>query len=136
MSNFFYEKPEIIKESLLTEQAKNWALSFINPEKAKERWQKNPKLNSAQLRKYYHEVKSLEARVEAEGFEKMKPMIKMLKSKVAYACPSDGRDRKIPMEFRRYIETMVDHVEKKEDFMAFAKCFEAVVGYFYGEGGR
>ena len=66
----------------------------------------------------------------------MLPLIKMVKSKVAYACPSNGRDRKVPEEFRNYMELMINSIEYYKDFKAFSLCFEAVVGYFYGEGGR
>lgn len=143
MANYFYDDDakEKIKESLLTDQAKLWAESFINPKQAKERWQRNPKLPSAQLRKFHIEAKELEERVKnlakpAEDFEKLRPIVKMLKSKVAYACPITGRDRKVPEEFRKYIEEMVDNIEDWKDFRAFALCFESVVGFFYGQGGR
>ena len=69
-------------------------------------------------------------------FIMIRPLIKMLKSKVAYACPITGKDRKIPEEFRKYIEEMVDNIKDWKDFKAFALCFEAVVGFFYGQGGR
>jgi CRISPR type III-A-associated protein Csm2 len=71
-----------------------------------------------------------------DDFSKIRPLIKMLKSKVAYACPTTGSERKVPIEFRRYIEEMVDNIADERDFKAFALCFEAVVGFFYGEGGR
>lgn len=141
--SYFYEDEakEKIKEALLTDKAKAWAESFIKPKPPKEHWQRNPKLTSAQLRKFHIEAKELEERVKnienpVEEFSKIRPLVKMLKSKVAYACPTTGRDRKIPEEFRKYIEEMVDHVEDHKDFMAFALCFESVVGFFYGQGGR
>ncbi len=143
MSNYFYddERKEKIKENLLTDKAKEWAESFINPKQPKERWQRNPKLTSAQLRKFHIEAKSLEERIRnlkdpKEDFLKLRPLIKMMKSKVAYACPTTGTDRKVPEEFRRYIEEMVDNIEDCRDFKAFALCFESVVGFFYGQGGR
>ncbi|MGA1871281.1 MAG: type III-A CRISPR-associated protein Csm2 [bacterium] len=139
MSNYFYEDEdkEKIRESFLTDQAKAWAISFINAKQPKERWLRNPKLTSAQLRRFHIEAKELEERVKnIKDFKKIRPLIKMLKSKVAYACPTTGRDRKVPVEFRAYIEEMVDHIEDRKDFKAFALCFESVVGYFYGEGGR
>lgn len=141
MASYFYDDESNIKESLLTDKAKSWAESFINPKRPKERWQRNPKLTSAQLRRFHIEAKALEERVKNldnpnEDFPKIRPLIKMLKSKVAYACPTTGYDRKVPEEFRRYIEEMVDHVEDAKDFRAFALCFESVVGFFYGQGGR
>ncbi len=143
MTNYFYadEDKKIIKESLLTDQAKKWAESFINPKSPKDRWQRNPKLTSAQLRRFHIEAKTLEERVKnlddsENEFSKIRPLIKMLKSKVAYACPTTGMDRKVPDEFRKYIEEMVDNIEDSKDFKAFALCFESVVGFFYGQGGR
>jgi len=129
--SFFYEEKSgqwVICEELLTSDAQAWAKSFLKV---------RPPLKSAQLRRFYHDVKSLEAKVTSEDeFIRNRPLIKMLKSKVAYACPIPGKDRKIPVEFRRYIEKMVDYIDDYEDFKAFCLCFEAVVGYFYGEGGR
>lgn len=141
MANYFYEEKDKIKEGLLTNRAKEWAESFINPKQPTDRWQRNPKLTSAQLRKFHIEAKELEERVKNlenpdEEFPKLRPLVKMLKSKVAYACPTTGRDRKVPEEFRKYIEEMVDNVDGYKDFKAFALCFEAVVGFFYGQGGR
>ncbi len=141
MENYFYEdeKKEIIKVGFLDNAARNWAKSFIDPKQPKDYRQRNPKLTSAQLRKFHIEAKELEERVKNlpdEEFPKLRPLVKMLKSKVAYACPNTGKDRKVPDEFRKYIEEMVDNINDRKDFMAFALCFEAVVGFFYGQGGR
>lgn len=143
MSKYFYEDEarEVINEKLLTDKAKSWAESFINPKQPADRWQRNPKLTSAQLRKFHIEAKELEERVKNlknpdEEFPKLRPLVKMLKSKVAYACPNTGKDRKVPEEFRKFIEDMVENINDRKDFMAFALCFEAVVGFFYGQGGR
>jgi CRISPR type III-A-associated protein Csm2 len=143
MTNYFYEdeKKEMIKENLLTDKARAWAESFIKPVQPRERWQRNPKLTSAQLRKFHIEAKELEERVKnldnpGEDFLKLRPLVKMLKAKVSYSCPITGQDRKVPEEFRKYIEEMVDNIEDIRDFKAFALCFESVVGFFYGQGGR
>ena len=143
MANYFYddEIKEKIKEPLLVDRAKAWAESFIRPRQPKERGPRNPKLTSAQLRRFHAEAKALEERIknlddQKDEFAKIRPLIKMLKSKVAYACPITGTDRKVPEEFRKYIEEMVDNVEDAKDFKAFALCFESVVGFFYGQGGR
>ncbi len=144
MENYFYEdegRKERLKEKFLTTEAKKWAKSFINPKFPTDRRDRNPRLASAQLRRFHMEAKTLEARVEVlekpnEEFLKLRPIVKMLKSKVAYACPIPGRDKKVPEEFRRYIEEMVDNINDYKDFKAFCLCFESVVGFFYGEGGR
>ena len=143
MTNYFYEDmaKKTIKESLLTGKAMSWAESFIHPKTPKENWKKNDSLKSTQLRKFHIEAKSLEDRINnmedpEKQFIMIRPLIKMLKSKVAYACPINGKDRKVPEEFRKYIEEMVDNIQDLKDFKAFALCFEAVVGFFYGQGGR
>lgn len=143
MVHYFFQDVDksTIKEQFLTGDAVKWAKSFIFPSRPSEKFHVNPKLNSAQLRKFHNEAKELEERIKnladpEKDFVKIRPMVKMLKSKVAYACPSNGRDRKVPEEFRKFIEVMVDNIEDHKDFRAFALCFEAVVGFFYGEGGR
>ena len=142
MKNYFYadDDKEIIKEEFLTTGAFEWAEKFISPEKPKDK-EKNPPLTSTQLRKFHIEAKTLEERCKnldnpGENFKLIKPLVKMLKSKVSYVCPINGKDRKVPMEFRRFIEEMVDNIEDWKDFKAFSLCFEAVVGFFYGQGGR
>lgn len=138
MASYFFEDQngDVIRESLLTVKAKEWAESFINPKQPKERGQINPQLTSTQLRKFHIEAKALEERAKTTDFIHIRPLVKMLKSKVAYVCPTTGKKRKVPVEFREYIEEMVDHINDPKDFKAFALCFEAVVGFFYGQGGR
>jgi CRISPR type III-A-associated protein Csm2 len=136
----FY-KNNILNEELITTKAIEWAKNFIRPKRSVDKRNNNPPLTSAQLRKFHLEAKTLEERIKnlknpEEDFLKIRPLIKMLKSKAAYSCPNSGRDRKIPVEFREFIEQMVDSIEDVKDFRVFALCFEAVVGYFYGEGGR
>lgn len=123
----FYAEKEgrrVIKTGLLTDCAENLGKAF-----------ERDRLSSSQLRRFFGEVRSLQDRVRALRFEPSEPLIRMLKSKVAYACPKGGRDKKVPDVFKDYIDTMVDHVKNEDDFEAFVLSFEAVVGYFYGEGG-
>jgi len=131
--DYFYTESGVIRRELLDQKAKQRAMSFIHPKD-----QRQKALTSHQLRRFFGEVKSLKDRVHAFGWEKTFPMIRMLKSKIAYTCPSGGKggDKKVPDEFREYIEEMVNHVYTERDFEAFALSFEAVVGYFYGEVGR
>ncbi len=120
---YFFEGGHL-KESLLTSFAEKQATEFV----------KN-RLNSSQLRKFYHEVKALEAKIEAGGFDANAPLIKLLRSKVAYACPARG-EKKIPDSFAKFLWQHIEQVRSKEDFKAFCTVFEAVVGFFYGKGGR
>ena len=116
-----------IKTSLLLDEAKKWARDFVNSK---------PDLKSAQIRIFYNDVKALKAKTNSsEKFETNFPLIKMLKSKVAYACPKFG-NKKVPLKFKEFMDSCIDGIEDKKDFDAFILVFEAVVGYFYGEGGR
>ncbi|MDG6027832.1 MAG: type III-A CRISPR-associated protein Csm2 [Candidatus Brocadia sp.] len=155
MENYFYEdeKKEKIKVCLLESTAKEWAKKFNKPKFPKNKGEKNPPLSSSQLRKFHFEVKALEERLKNEiktqeeklkaavnpddVFVKLRPLVKMIKAKVAYVCRTpNSKDRKVPEEFKQYIDDIIGKIEDYKDFKAFALSFEAVVGYFYGEGGR
>lgn len=126
--DYYYKdkENEILREDLLTDKAQELARNFLNV---------RPRLTAAQLRRFFNEVRALEARVKAEkhkeGFEKIKPLIKMLKSKVAYSAGG----RRVPREFKDFIFRCVDEIKDRDDFMGFVRHFESVVGFFYGEGG-
>jgi len=63
-------------------------------------------------------------------FDRVKPLIKMVKSKASYAAnPSNP---KIPGSFKKFLIQNIDDINTKEDFEAFMLHFEAVVGFFYG----
>jgi CRISPR type III-A-associated protein Csm2 len=113
----------------LTSFAEEQAEAFLHPPN------RQKALTSAQLRRFYHEVKALEAKIEAGGFEANAPLVKMLRSKVAYACPAKG-DKKIPNSFAEFLWKHIEQVRSEKDFKAFCTVFEAVVGFFYGKGGR
>jgi len=160
MGHYFYDDVDlkIIKVSLLTTQAKDWANAFIYPNdvnklarvgmriresKPGARSFPDNRLNSTQLRKFHLEVKEYEYQLMSANdrdleFRKIKPLIKMLTSKVAYASSlktSKEQQGKVPKTFKKFIDDMIQHIETCDDFFAFSKCFEAVVGFFYGEGG-
>ncbi len=119
-----------IREDLIDEKARYLGRGF-----AKGGIQANndfgKRVSSSQLRNFFNEVRSLEAKIGSGEFEMYRPHIKMLKAKVAYA-----RDRgKVSKAFDDLISKCVDLIEDKKDFEAFVLFFEAIVGYFYGEGG-
>lgn len=117
----------VIKEEMVTKVAEDWANKFVGSDP------KKPALKSSQLRKFYNEVRALVDRVEAEGFEKIKPLIKMLKVKVNY---QKGRNL-VPADFVKFISNCVDNVNDEKDFIeGFVRHFEAVVGYYYGKAER
>lgn len=132
MANYFYEDPEksVIKKELLNERAKQIAESFFTTDK---RGQEREGLTSAQLRKFYNEIKSLEKRLVTGNFRALLPLIKMVKSKAAYASNPKKAGR-ITDEFRKFINDCIDNISDEKDFKAFALHFESVVGFYYGKG--
>ena len=101
------------------------------------------KLSNSQLRAFYNEVKALENKIggKEENFPKNYPMVLMMKSKAAYKKGSQSS--KIPPEFKDFIDENIDLIKKrngegkgKQAFDNFVIFFEAVVGYFYGHGGK
>ena len=91
------------------------------------------RLNSSQLRRFYGEVKGLHNRlVHQEPFERLLPMIKMIKSKVYYGY--GRKNNSLPKEFAEFLLGGIDQIQDQKDFEAIALYFEAVVGFMYGKG--
>lgn len=130
----YYDKNGIIRSELLDseayEQAKAFLAYYFNKRKGAKELDANKSLSSAQLRRFFNEFRQLEKKVKAEGFEKIKPLIKMAKSKAAYA--SNPKKPKIPTAFKDFLVNNIDEVNSEKDFQAFMLHFEAVVGFFYG----
>lgn len=126
----YFDESENIKIEFLDEKAASTAESFV------ERDPRNPKrltrrsLSSAQLRRFFSEFRQLEKKVKAMGFDKVKPLIKMVKSKASYAA--NPANPKIPKSFKNFLITNIDEIQAEKDFEAFMLHFEAVVGFFYG----
>jgi CRISPR-associated protein Csm2 len=140
---YFNEKGKI-KATLLDEEAKKVADSLVEYQKERDgsiRRNKQGKvvivpkktLNSAQLRRFYNDFKQLEKKIKMKGFEEIKPLIKMVKSKVSYA--SNPSNQKIPPQFKQFLIKNVDCINSKKEFEAFMLYFEAVVGFYYGKEG-
>ncbi len=131
--SYYYEDDgkEVLKTQLLDTKAKTLAESFVvrNP-KNPGRLNVRHSLSSAQLRRFFSEFRQLEKKVSSLGFQKVKPLIKMIKSKASYAAnPSNP---KIPKSFKAFLIENVDAINTEKDFEAFMLHFEAVVGFFYG----
>lgn len=127
----YYDDNNNIRTELLDTQAEKLAQSFVekNPRNPQKLIQKKS-LSSAQLRRFFGEFRQLEKKVRALGFDRVKPLIKMIKSKASYAAnPSNP---KIPREFKQFLIENVNAIESEDDFKAFMLHFEAVVGFFYG----
>ncbi len=94
------------------------------------------KMTQTQLRKYYNEVKALEARVKANSdFKANEALIGLLKSKVAYGMAKEN-DRNKKEAFKVLLHMTEQGIEwstKPEYFEDFVLFFEAVMGFFKGK---
>ncbi len=121
----FY-KDGAIDPDLIQNEALKWAKSFLNDKKP---------LTMSQLRKFYGEVLAIEAKKKSGAdFKYLLPLIKLMKSKAAYAYANGSSNQKIPLSFKNFIDIMVNSINEPKDFDAFKIVFEAVVGYSVGEG--
>lgn len=84
-------------------------------------------LSTSQLRKFFGELKNLEANTSVENFNVAK--IKMMKPKLAYAVgrekSPDPKIKDLYIEFSRAI----DAISEYSHFKNFVQLFEAVVAY-------
>lgn len=121
----FTEQPET---DLLTERAQEAGRRFAGKDPARS----EKEVTSAQLRRFFHDFRALQAQVEAaDDFSSVEAEVQMLRPKAAYAR---GRDA-IPPGFHRFLEKNLKQVKSEKHFQQFMRLFEAVVGYYYGEGG-
>jgi|BioPla2DNA2_1021312.scaffolds.fasta_scaffold131975_2 CRISPR-associated protein Csm2 len=126
MESYYLNEKGIIKTEMLEALAENEAKKLSNATIKKK------DMTTTQLRKFFNEVKALEKRLRDNGdsdeyFNKIMPLVKMLKAKIYY---SSGREN-VTKEFEEFILSKIDKVRDKNDFKAFVLHFEAVVGYFY-----
>jgi CRISPR-associated protein Csm2 len=132
--SIYYEDSEekILKTGLVTEDAEREAKKLTQDTR--------DKITSAQLRRFYGEFKGLERKatdkesgiITEDSFRPILPLIKMVKSKVAYA--SNEKNRKVPLAFKEWMEKHIQAINSARDFEAFLLHFEAVVGFCYGLG--
>ncbi len=127
----YFDQNNNIRSELLDQKAYDQAKKFIKYLSGTN-VSKGPKdsLSSAQLRRFFNEFRQLEKKVTTDGFDRVKPLIKMTKSKAAYA--SNPNNPKIPETFKNFLVEHVDSILTERDFEAFMLHFEAVVGFYYG----
>ena len=125
----YFDQSDNIKVELLDEMAAKTAQSFVERDSKTKRL-KRGSLSSAQLRRFFSELRQLEKKVKVMGFDKVKPLIKMVKSKASYAA--NPANPKIPASFKSFLIKNIDEIQTGKDFEAFMLHFEAVVGFFYG----
>jgi CRISPR-associated protein Csm2 len=125
----YFDQSDNIKVELLDEMAAKTAESFVQRDSRTNRLTRGS-LSSAQLRRFFSELRQLEKKVKVMGFDKVKPLIKMVKSKASYAA--NPANPKIPASFKSFLINNIDEIQTGKDFEAFMLHFEAVVGFFYG----
>lgn len=113
-----------LRRELLTSEANEWSEVLYN---------NNDGVTATALRNFYNEVKALQSRIEAGGFQANEAMVGLLKSKAAYAYARAKKEKKTGFEYlKSMIEQGSDLSKSKEDFTDFALFFEAVMGFFKG----
>lgn len=128
-NEIIYYKDNAINPELVTTLAEKCAKDFVQGPR-------DPKnIKSAQLRRFYGDVKTLEMRWQnsadkQQAFRNILPLIKLLKAKAAYAHTRTL----VPLSFKSWIWKNVDMINNENDFKAFLLYFEAVVGFCYGNG--
>jgi len=98
------------------------------------------RISAAELAKFYTEIKELERILQHSDAtqetwrSQVEPRFRLLRSKAFYANRRIGQGHGVPREFRDLIDKSVRSVRNEEDFLKFAKHFEAVVGFLHGMG--
>lgn len=102
-------------------------------------------VNSAQLRRFFGELKDLyrqwrsvvanksDSEKEVIYREKFEPRFKMVRSKVSYATRSGGQ-AKLNENLAKFLLQGISKVSSWRDFERFITFLEAVVGFMYGKG--
>ncbi len=127
----WFTDKQTIRPELLDGEAEKEAKAWLDSNKGE-----NSEFTKSQLRRYFNEVKNLERQLKAlgeGGWDTVYPMVKMLKSRIAYDKNRDNNKNKIPDSFENFIRNCVDSIKEEKDFKAFVKYFEACVGFFKGK---
>lgn len=113
-----------LRRELLTTDAENWSTLLHD---------NGSGVTPTALRNFYNEVKALQSRIEAGGFQSNEAMVGLLKSKAAYAHARAENKRKTGFGYlKSMIEQGSDLSNSERDFNDFALFFEAVMGFFKG----
>ncbi|CAD6491750.1 MAG: hypothetical protein LAKADJCE_00178 [Candidatus Argoarchaeum ethanivorans] len=97
----------------------------------------NKPLKTTQLRKIFDRVKTIERKLNEDGWDAVQPDFYMLRPELAYA-----KARKlIPDQFFRLMDACMKQVDKgnneqkKENYTKFVRFLEAIVAYHKYHGG-
>ncbi|NPA76399.1 MAG: type III-A CRISPR-associated protein Csm2 [Candidatus Diapherotrites archaeon] len=91
-------------------------------------------LPSSQFRKFFGELRALEARIRSQGDDdvavrKEKPYMKLLLAKIHYQT----RDRKKAdayIALEKFLRDLIDQVETRKDFDVLMDAVQAVLAYY------
>jgi len=91
-------------------------------------------LPSSQFRKFFGELRALEARIRSQGdndtaVRKEKPYMKLLLAKIHYQT----RDRKKAdayIALEKFLRDLIDQVETRQDFDVLMDAVQAVLAYY------
>ena len=91
-------------------------------------------LPSSQFRKFFGELRALEARIRSQGDDdaavrKEKPYMKLLLAKIHYQT----RDRKKAdayIALEKFLRDLIDQVETRQDFDVLMDAVQAVLAYY------
>ena len=127
MKYFEDEAKDLLVEDLFSTRAREMADKLLKQ-----------RITRVQGRKYFAEVRALEARFKSEkhrlksgdspelAFERIKPYLGLLQAKAYYG----QRKERNMQEFARFIEDCVKDVHTEKTFKAMVKYIEAVVAFF------
>jgi len=142
IKSFYTSDGKNIRPELLDTEARDLGNAFANKNKRYDYY-----ISSNQLRRYYNDVKELQAKIEkhlkdnkdsqnSELLKEFLPLIKMLKAKVAYGRRPGAKDR-VSRTFQETMDACIDLIKSPRDFQTFVLFFESIVGYYYAvEGGK
>lgn len=92
---------------------------------------KEKSLTTSQIRKFFGEVK----RIEALGYNNNKTDVLMLKPKLAYATGRKGDSNHPIHKFYKEVGKALDNVSNKDQFNNLVRLLEVIVAYHKAAGG-
>ncbi|MGB9803127.1 type III-A CRISPR-associated protein Csm2 [Desulfofundulus sp.] len=90
-------------------------------------------MTSAALRRFYNKLKAIDAKLQSEEFDAVKPDLYSLQANVIYNAGrlSDGNNKLVPEEFLEFMRTNIEKAEiDRKHFKAFIEHFQSVLAYF------
>lgn len=138
----FYESDGKLSKQLFDEKATEIAKLFLYDFTNRKGEKKYGGVSRNQLRKVFDEFKRLDRLLdEKKNWDEVFPMIKMIKSKVAYNVSRAKKNeknykaKKCYDELYEFVKAGIDAVSSREDYSILCTLFEAIYGFYYELGG-